>query len=302
MKRLCFTVYVVLITMLAVTGSFAGGTKEAASSGAPLRLLLRATDESNILKNAALAYQQKSGMNLSITQIPQDQLEAKLVVEMQSGNPSFDVSEMPYQNLAFYHQYLAPVDKFVSAEDRKDILPIGLQSVTYDDKMYGLQATMTAMIFFYRKDLLDAKGIAVPTTWDDYLRAAQALTMDTPNGKVWGTIVEAKPVEEPVGMFLCFLYQNGADIVDNQGNVTVNSPAAVEALQFAVDLVNKYKVAPPGAVSYWTIDVTNLFKQGQIAMASDWSYAYSAFNAPDSPVKGKVGLALLPARRERRPH
>ena len=34
------------------------------------------------------------------------------------------------------------------------------------------------MLLFYRQDLLDAAGIEVPTTWTEYLAAAEALTTD----------------------------------------------------------------------------------------------------------------------------
>ena len=154
--------------------------------------------------------------------------------------------------------------------------------------------TVTGMIMFYRSDLLSEAGINPPTNWAEYLDAAQKLTTND----VYGTIVTAKLAEEPVGMFLNYLYQNGGDIIDESGNVTLNNDAGVEALQFMVDLVHKYKVAPEAAPSYTTVDTTNLFNEGKIALAPNWSYMCSVTQADDSPMKGKVGMALLPENKK----
>ncbi len=47
---------------------------------------------------------------------------------------------------------------------------------------------------YYRTDLFQEKGLQPPTTWDEYLSAAQALTTDTDgdgNTDIWGTLIEA---------------------------------------------------------------------------------------------------------------
>ena len=43
---------------------------------------------------------------------------------------------------------------------------------------------------------------------------------------------------------MSFIYMNGGAVLDASGQPVVNSPEAVEAIQFYNDLVYKYKVAP----------------------------------------------------------
>ena len=48
-----------------------------------------------------------------------------------------------------------------------------LDGVTYDGQIYGLPRNTDVLGFYYNKDLFEANGMEVPTTWDELLAAAQ---------------------------------------------------------------------------------------------------------------------------------
>ncbi|GAA2725216.1 ABC transporter substrate-binding protein [Cellulomonas aerilata] len=48
-------------------------------------------------------------------------------------------------------------------------------SVSFDGKVYGVPQGIGPSGMMYRTDILEQHGIAVPTTWDEYLEAARAL-------------------------------------------------------------------------------------------------------------------------------
>lgn len=261
-----------------------------------INVLLGANPETEIIKQNIPDFEKETGIKVKLNEVPVDTLNTKLSVEVNGGSNSTDVAGFQYEWIPKFSKDLLPINKYLTEEDKKDIIPSAIDAATYEGNQYGLLYVTTAMILYYRTDLLDAKGIKVPKTWDEYIAAAKELTSTDP--EIWGTMVTAKATEEPVGMYLNYLYQNGGDIIDANNNVTINSPEAVEAMQFMVDQVNNYKVAPPGANNYWTVDTTNLFKEGKLAMAPNWSYMYSVVNADDSKVKGKVGMALLPSKKK----
>jgi ABC-type glycerol-3-phosphate transport system substrate-binding protein len=276
------------------TGESPGQSPASGSDKVTLNVLLSSNPDTNVLKEGIPDFEKETGIKINLTEVPQDQLNTKLSVEMGGKGSSFDVSGFQYELIPGFADNLLPIESYISEEDKKDILPAALDAAKYKDHIYGHLYVTTGMILFYREDLFKEKNLQVPKTWDEYLQTAKALTSKSP--ETWGTIVTAKPVGEPVGMYLNYLYQNGGDIIDSSGNVTINDPKAVAALQFMVDQVQKEKVAPPGAVNYWTQDTANLFKEGKLAMAPNWSYMYGVANADDSKVKGKVGIALLPAK------
>jgi len=150
---------------------------------------------------------------------------------------------------------------------------------------------------FYRTDLFEKAGLdpkKPPKNWDDLLRYAQALTKDTNgDGNIdqWGYGYCGLEIGAD---FLEFMWQNGGDILDANNNVTVNSPAVVEALQFFVDLRNKYKVVPPGVITMMPEDLRKMFAAGQMAMLRNWPYVWATTQTADSPIKGKVVMIPNP--------
>ena len=51
----------------------------------------------------------------------------------------------------------------------------GVGFFTFDGKIYAFPSEGDTAWLWYRSDLLEAKGIEVPETWDEYLEAAKAL-------------------------------------------------------------------------------------------------------------------------------
>lgn len=76
------------------------------------------------------------------------------------------------------------------------------------------------------------------------LEQARRLTgTDTGGKEIWGTVFP-KGTADPISPLLAFIWQNGGELVDmKKGTATWQSPAAIEALQFQVDLVHRHRVA-----------------------------------------------------------
>ena len=126
-------------------------------------------------------------------------------------------------------------------------------------------------IFYYNKDLFQKAGLdpnTPPKTWTELVAAAQKLTIRDAGGQVtqWG--VQIPVVDTSPWIFQGFIMQAGGDFADPNGKwVKFNSPEAVRALQFILDLQNKYKVHPPGASSEAFWDQTSQdFIQQKVAM------------------------------------
>jgi multiple sugar transport system substrate-binding protein len=154
-----------------------------------------------------------------------------------------------------------------------------------------------SVIMFYRKDLFKAAGVAVPTTWGQYLAAAKALHG---NG-VSGNSMIAKSGD--VSMFLVDWFTRFA----NAGGVLMSgtpqgknytprltSPAAVAALQH---MVNCVPYADKGVQSYDFTASADAFSAGKTAMMLLWStIGGPVYNPKSSKVAGKVSVAPPPGK------
>lgn len=71
------------------------------------------------------------------------------------------------------------ITQYVTEEEEK-YTPSSWASVSLDGKVYGLPQGIGPAATMYRTDILEQYGIAVPTTWDEYVEAARALHAANP--------------------------------------------------------------------------------------------------------------------------
>ncbi len=139
---------------------------------------------------------------------------------------------------------------------------------------------------FYRKDLLNQKGLAVPRTFDELENAAKALT----GGGTYGISLRGKFA---LPSFQPFLFGYGASFIKG-GKPGFSTPEGVTALEQYARIMQNY--APPGASGFmWQENVT-AFAQETAAMFIDSVSMNSWVADPGkSKVVGKFGVAAVPA-------
>lgn len=160
--------------------------------------------------------------------------------------------------------------------------------------LYGFPKDFDTIALAYNKDLFDKAKVPYPNdnwTWDDYLKAAQALTVKDTKGRIvqFGT-VSANAVQTN---WYNFVLSNGGRMLNSdRTKAVVNSPEFIEAIQFLVDLVQKYKVSPAaGATAELGVSNLNeLFTTQRVAMLPIGSWYLIRFK--DVPFNW--GLAPLP--------
>lgn len=154
---------------------------------------------------------------------------------------------------------LAPIDEMVAQwEARSDISDdIWNINKSADGAQYFLPLQYVVLYLYYRPDLFEAAGVAAPTTFDEFLAAARALTGDG----VYG-----------------FGMRGGAGGHDNWGPLVLGggasfeeggmvSEAALAANRWYVGLGTEHQVIPPSAPTDGFRQIVDGFKSGQTAMA-----------------------------------
>lgn len=224
-------------------------------------------------------------------------LNQKLIAAVAAGNPPTISQVFPnWTDQLIRANAIVPMERFIkgpdgfSDEDLNDILPILRQANTFGGTMWTMPFNKSLYLLFYNVDLLKQNNLKVPQTWDDLVNVAKALTKEE-GGRVvrYGFVV--RPTTD---YFTTMMLTNGGEFLKPGGReVAFNSPAAVEALQFLVDLVNKHKVAYvlPG---FADAD----FGAGRVAMyiATNPGLAFAQAAVAD---KFEVGLAPLPYKRNK---
>lgn len=176
---------------------------------------------------------------------------------------------------------------------KDDFYPGPWETNVWEGGLYGLPLDTTTRILFYRKDLFEAEGVSVPTTWDEIKSVSSQLTKDLDVDGVtdqWGFFYEGYDTWH----FNSFLWQaGGSELSSDMKTFTVNSSEGVEALQFLLDLIYVDEVNPPPEKWKWPIEAIST---GETAMAlsGPWGWAVSR-DLFGLDVEAKLGMAILPA-------
>ncbi len=209
-----------------------------------------------------------------------------------------DTYQLNYENFIDYATKggILPLDSLI-AQDKDFSLDIfhkrTVDAFNLKGTQYGLCRSYSDVVLFYNQDLFDAAGVDYPNinwSWYDQLKAALKLTKDTDgDGKIdqWG-------FHGPIQFweFYKTIAQNGGSVFNmDKTQVTVNSPEAIEALQWMIDQVRLYHVQPSTAEMAGQSDV-DLFKAGKLAMLKVGVWMLSDFRAY---AKFKWDVALEPA-------
>lgn len=146
----------------------------------------------------------------------------------------------------------------------------------------------------YRRDLLEAAGIAVPTTWEQFHAAARRLH-DPANG-MYGTVLALFPDGHNGFYDFCIhLWTRGGAPFDAAGRPQLDSAQAVAALDFIRALARDTSAVAPGLNEIDSVKSGLMFCQGRVALMTNWfGFAALGDTWPDSRVAGKVDVAPLP--------
>ena len=114
-----------------------------------------------------------------------------------------------------------------------------LELTSADGKQIAVPSDGFAQLLFYRKDLFKAAGLAEPTTYADVQKAAEQLN----KGKTAGIVAGTAPADSFTQQaFEQVALANGCQLVNDAGNITLNSPQCQESFAYYTDLIKKTSV------------------------------------------------------------
>ncbi|MDB5054084.1 MAG: sugar transporter substrate-binding protein [Bacilli bacterium] len=241
-------------------------------------------------------FEAATGMKVNIQSYFEDQLTQKLTVEFTSGSVTPDVfMYRPLQEgkLFYKNGWVQPLDDFTKKDasyDFNDFSKSAIGTTTVDGKLAGIPIITEQEILYYRKDLLQKAGIAVPKTLDELVAAVKKL--HDPKNEMYGFV--ARGQRSPlVTQVSSFLYSEGGDFTQGD-KATINTPEAIKAFTTYGTLLKDY--APPGVLNMSWPQAIGIFAQGKVAFYTDANSIYNNATDPTkSKISDKVGYAVFPS-------
>ncbi len=182
----------------------------------------------------------------------------------------------------------------------QDFLSGFMEDSYVDGKIYSIPFQRSTMVMYYNKDAFAEVGLnpeAAPKSWDELVTYAQKLVKKDAAGNVErygvGIALNSGSAQWAFTGFALQNSEDGRNLMSPDGKkVYFDTPGNIEALQFWVDLQNKYKVMQTGIVQ-WT-DLPGQFINGKVAMIYHTTGNLTNIN---NNAKFKFGTAFLPGRK-----
>lgn len=139
-----------------------------------------------------------------------------------------------------------------------------VEGVKVDDATRMLNVVYATYVLFANTDILEAAGVEVPTTWDEFAEAGRAIKASNPDVS---PLALPLSLESPVGIkndLLSWYWASGGTMRDGAG-ADLESDELAELLDYFAGL-NQEGLVAPGLANMLEQDKVESFASGQTAM------------------------------------
>jgi multiple sugar transport system substrate-binding protein len=154
--------------------------------------------------------------------------------------------------------------------DRYDEYAEGRWTIySYEGRVYGMESSLTAAVYYYQPAIFEELGIEVPTTWEEMLEVG---------GSVAGPAGVSLNVATNGGNWFQMLFnQRGGEVFDVDGNFIfadeTNRPLAIEVADYIQQAVANGTFFVVLGDDHWSgVTIPTAYREGRLAghMMPDW--------------------------------
>ena len=146
--------------------------------------------------------------------------------------------------------------------DLSQFYPEVLSSVQYDGRYYGMPFCCNNVGLVYNREMFREAGMEPPENWEEFLKAARAMT----TGERYGFIMSAIVEEQSSFQLGPWILSTGEEMDDLGGEGTV------KALALLRDMVEE-GIMPKDCINWSQVDVARQFAAGKCAMMENGPWA-----------------------------
>ncbi|MBP2000631.1 ABC-type glycerol-3-phosphate transport system substrate-binding protein [Paenibacillus shirakamiensis] len=236
--------------------------------------------------------------------IPFAQYKDQVLVSSKGGNaPDVLMSNQGFTPAFVGANVVSPLEKLISADILRDIVPASKNGVTFNGAVYALPWTPHPNALFWNKTLFQKAGLdpnTPPKTWQELLLDAQKITALKSNASgspVYGLGEATKTGSYTGQMLYRLVLSNGGKLVDDQGTLVLGEGTALtDSLNYLRQL-SVQKITPVGAEIK---DLRGMFANGSLGFLIDGDFGRNNFRTMSG--KGEAfdkewGVTVVPVNK-----
>jgi multiple sugar transport system substrate-binding protein len=296
MKKWVSVLLICLLTfgLAACSSNSAGGGKDGGEVVLNALFMKQAGYSEDDVKSITKEFEKNNeGIKINPTFVPYESLEQKIQTSAKTGGYDVVVIDAPWTAKFAKAGFVKDVTDRISDDVNADVFQGAIDSVSYDEKNYGMPWLNDTKFLFYNKQMLKDAGFDnPPSTWEELIEQSKVLKE---KGVVEYPLVWSWSQAEALVCDLTTLIGSfGGELVDDNGNPTATAAENKQALDFMVDSLEQ-GLSNPQSTQYLEEDVRGVFSSGKAAFALNWTYMYNLANDEnESSVAGQVGIIPVP--------
>ncbi|MDW8065605.1 MAG: sugar ABC transporter substrate-binding protein [Anaerolineae bacterium] len=301
-----------LIVALGMLGFGLSGCQPAAPAPVTLTVIMEQVPDTDVIRKLLPEFEKENpGIKINIDAMPYDAMRDKILASFMAPKATYDVIivDNPWMDEFVAGNFLEPLDdriRAVTGYDFEDFVKPLRDIGVVGGKIYGVPFYNYALGLIVRQDLFDdptyreahqkkfGKPLAPPTTLEDYVRIAQFFKEQS-GGKIYGAAMQPQRGYKVFEEWKNWLYAAGGDLLDDQGNVIIDRPEAVRALELYIET---YKTAaPPNSLNWGFDEALRSMAAGEAATMISYNWMLPTLNNPQGPagpLAGKFALYEVP--------
>ena len=308
-RTAAFLLAAVMVLSLALSGC---GKKSDAGGGdgkKTINILMEDVPDTACVAAHLEEFEAETGITVNIESVNYSSMHEKILTQMLSSTNAYDIIVVDCYWVGEFVTagWIQPLDDLIESS--------GFDTSVYIDSMMNMVGEVdsaTYMLPFYnymlsliyRTDVWEdealqegyrqatGKELTVNGTMEDYVEACKYITSVKGESLAGAVMQGLRP--DPIAMEWCnYLFSCGGDFYDDNGDIVINSPEAVHALELYVD--NMTNAAPSGAPGFGFDEAFNVIAQGGAASYVTYNWMLPKLqNASESSVAGLCDIAPMP--------
>lgn len=266
--------WIIVSLLVALSFGLVSCGKDSADGGTVEAMLFSVTPQQEAVLHEIIASfeAENPGVTVNVQLVGYNDYFTKLQSDIAAGIGA-DVFELNYENaVTFYEKGIAaPLNDLIARHktDMSAYSQAASDSFKSGSEQFALVSSFSTVVTYVNKDMFAAAGLPMPAdnwTWSDEVAYAKELQASNDYGMV-------SPFQ--YHEFYKTVAQNGGSLFDANGKPTIDKAENVEALQYMLDLVHKYKVSPQFLDADQDVE---LFSQEKTPMITSGIWLFDRFN------------------------
>ena len=185
---------------------------------------------------------------------------------------------------------LTSVQDFVEELDAKhDFVDSAVEAYSYDDGVWAVPLYNMTLNLWYRNSVLEEAGIDVPTSWDEWRAAAEALTTD---GRFGMGLPANRQLYTDQTVYSVMVNGGASELYNEDGTLRFDNPETIAAYDFYNSMMD---FSPPDAPSWTWGEAEACFASGSCGMIMQFTVISTYENQAEGDASD-LGVAAIPTK------